>query len=191
VSIAAGALTMRNTLVTDNRGKSINWLSSTVVPSDGIYVGNGSVSLINCTVVYNNEGGIQHNAGTVALTNTIVWGHTIADVTGTVTLTYCDIGVAAGTNVTTNNCISTDPLFVDTTCYHLQSKRGNYVGGYFSDGSWSISLSNSPCIDAGDTNSPYALEPWPNGKRINMGAYGNTTVASLSPLVSGISIWVR
>ena len=36
----------------------------------------------------------------------------------------------------------------------------------------------SPCIDAGDPSSDYTLEPEPNGKHINMGAYGNTLQAS-------------
>jgi len=30
----------------------------------------------------------------------------------------------------------------------------------------------SPCIDAGDPNSPIGTEPFPNGGRVNMGAYG-------------------
>jgi hypothetical protein len=38
----------------------------------------------------------------------------------------------------------------------------------------------SPCIDAGDPNSPVGDEPEPNGDRINMGAYGGTTEASKS-----------
>jgi len=52
---------------------------------------------------------------------------------------------------------------------------GNNVGGYTY-----IDTEVSPCIDAGDPNSPYLLEPQPNGGRINMGTYGNTTAASKS-----------
>ena len=40
---------------------------------------------------------------------------------------------------------------------------------------------NSPCIDSGDPNSPVAFEPFPNGRIINMGAYGGTLQASKSP----------
>ncbi|OQY27159.1 MAG: hypothetical protein B6244_11515 [Candidatus Cloacimonetes bacterium 4572_55] len=40
--------------------------------------------------------------------------------------------------------------------------------------------SSSPCVDAGDPLSDYINEPDPNGKRINMGAYGNTNKAALS-----------
>ncbi|NLH16695.1 MAG: hypothetical protein GX455_08955, partial [Phycisphaerae bacterium] len=38
----------------------------------------------------------------------------------------------------------------------------------------------SPCIDAGDPVSDWKGELWPNGARINMGAYGNTPQASMS-----------
>jgi len=38
----------------------------------------------------------------------------------------------------------------------------------------------SPCIDAGDPSSPIGFEPFPNGGRINMGAYGGTAEASKS-----------
>lgn len=39
---------------------------------------------------------------------------------------------------------------------------------------------NSPCLDAGEPNFPYALEPNPNGAWVNMGAYGNTDQASMT-----------
>jgi len=38
----------------------------------------------------------------------------------------------------------------------------------------------SPCIDAGDPASDYSNEPAPNGGRINLGAYGNTSEATCS-----------
>jgi hypothetical protein len=36
----------------------------------------------------------------------------------------------------------------------------------------------SPCIDAGDPSSDFSKEPQPNGRRVNMGAYGNTPKAT-------------
>jgi hypothetical protein len=36
------------------------------------------------------------------------------------------------------------------------------------------------CIDAADPNSDWSGEPWPNGKRVNMGAYGGTQQASMN-----------
>ncbi|MFX1494671.1 MAG: outer membrane protein transport protein [Promethearchaeota archaeon] len=41
-------------------------------------------------------------------------------------------------------------------------------------------LSYSPCIDRGDPNKDYSLEPFPNGGRLNLGFYGNTSHASIS-----------
>jgi len=64
--------------------------------------------------------------------------------------------------------VTFDPYFVDAANgdYHLQS--------------W------SPCIDAGDPLSPYSEEPEPNGGRVNMGFYGNTSeAASKSPDTDG------
>jgi hypothetical protein len=43
---------------------------------------------------------------------------------------------------------------------------------------WITDSNTSLCIDAGDPNSNWSNEPWPNGKRINMGAYGGTSQAS-------------
>jgi hypothetical protein len=45
-------------------------------------------------------------------------------------------------------------------------------------GQWVFDALTSPCVDAGDPNSNWNSEPWPNGKRINMGAYGGTYEAS-------------
>ena len=45
---------------------------------------------------------------------------------------------------------------------------------------WLSDASTSPCVDAGDPNSAWMAEPWPNGKRINMGVYGGTIQASMN-----------
>jgi len=65
--------------------------------------------------------------------------------------------------------------------YHLKSQAGRWDP--ISE-SWVIDNITSPCIDSGDPNSPVAFEPFPNGGRINLGAYGGTVEASKSP--SGI-----
>ena len=49
----------------------------------------------------------------------------------------------------------------------------------------------SPAVNTGDPASPYANEPVPNGKRVNLGRYGNTpwaTSASLAP--SGFAFYL-
>jgi len=46
--------------------------------------------------------------------------------------------------------------------------------------SWVLDMLTSPCIDAGNPDSDFTAELPPNGDRINMGAYGDTTQASMS-----------
>ncbi|MCP4258762.1 MAG: hypothetical protein GY774_14860, partial [Planctomycetes bacterium] len=75
-----------------------------------------------------------------------------------------------------------DPLFADPENgdYHLRSERGRYWPEH---DIWVLDKVTSPCIDGGDPNADYSNEPVPNGGRINMGAYGGTSEASLSPSV--------
>jgi hypothetical protein len=61
--------------------------------------------------------------------------------------------------------------------YHLKSQAGRWDAN---SASWIKDDATSPCIDAGDINSLIGLEPFPNGGRINMGAYGGTAEASKS-----------
>ena len=48
---------------------------------------------------------------------------------------------------------------------------------------------HSAAIDAGDPDGDYSMEPRPNGERLNLGAYGNTPEAALSP--KGLVIFVQ
>lgn len=72
--------------------------------------------------------------------------------------------------------------------YHLLSQAGRWIPPHPSgtdpniqvSGGWMTDEVTSPCIDAGDPNMDCINELWPHGKRINMGAYGRSTQASLS-----------
>jgi len=61
--------------------------------------------------------------------------------------------------------------------YHLKSQGGRWLPD---EGRWTTDEVTSPCIDAGDPLSPVGHEPFPNGGRVNMGAYGGTAEASKS-----------
>ena len=76
--------------------------------------------------------------------------------------------------------INADPFFADPENgdYHLKSKAGRW--NPTSQG-WVIDQISSPCIDTGNPSISVGLERFPNGGRINMGAYGGTPEASLSP----------
>jgi len=69
-----------------------------------------------------------------------------------------------------------DDFWVDGD-YHLKSQAGRCDPNIQS---WVVDDVTSPCIDVGDPNSPIGLEPFPNGGRINIGAYGGTAEASKS-----------
>uniref|UniRef100_A0A6M3M4U0 Disaggregatase-related domain-containing protein n=1 Tax=viral metagenome TaxID=1070528 RepID=A0A6M3M4U0_9ZZZZ len=78
------------------------------------------------------------------------------------------------------NCSSTtdihsDPLFAGSEDYHPKSKVGRWFNG-----GWVKDTVHSPLIDAGYPSSDYSKEPAPNGNRINIGLYGNTSQASKS-----------
>ena len=62
--------------------------------------------------------------------------------------------------------------------YHLKSQVGRWDPN---SQLWVKDAATSQCIDAGDPNSVWTAELWPNGKRINLGAYGGTPEASMSP----------
>ena len=62
--------------------------------------------------------------------------------------------------------------------YHLKSQAGRWNP---SAQSWILDDATSLCIDAGDPNSDWTAELWPNGQRINLGAYGGTGQAGMSP----------
>ena len=69
-----------------------------------------------------------------------------------------------------------DDFFVEGD-YHLMSQAGRWDPVI---ASWLTDDVTSPCIDAGDPDGPVGLEPFPNGGRNNMGAYGGTAEASKS-----------
>jgi len=61
--------------------------------------------------------------------------------------------------------------------YHLKSQAGRLDPVSMT---WVRDDVTSPCIDTGDPNNPIGYEPFPNGGRVNMGAYGGTAGASKS-----------
>ena len=61
--------------------------------------------------------------------------------------------------------------------YHLKSCVGRWDP---LAGDWLADEEHSPCIDAASTDADWTREVWPHGGRINMGAYGGTSEASMS-----------
>jgi hypothetical protein len=140
-------------------------------------------NITNCTIADNSlsasqssGGGVYADTSYISIRNSIIWsndGYAVL-LNGSLSsnpIVYSDI---EGGYFGQGN-INSAPMFVSRgSDYHLQS--------YWNTGS---SSNHSPCIDAGDPQDPIGAEPFPNNKRINMGAYGGTREASKSigPLI--------
>jgi len=164
----AGNALARNNLIYNN---SADW-------GGGVNIGTGR--LINNTIAANDGGNVYLSGQSTAINNIIyqarsgvglyLWAH---DTWEDLLACYEVVGYnnvwgnpqdfAPGSNATDLTGIlghmSVDPGFVDPGLhdYHL--------------------VSDSPCIDAGDPDTPVGDEPEPNGQRINLGAYGGTSEA--------------
>ena len=165
---------------------------------------NTSPALTNCTFTGNSalngnalacDSYLHQYPSNLQLTNCILWdgGNEIWNNDGsTITITYSDV---QGGWLSEGN-IDDDPLFVELgywdangTPYdanddfwidgdnHLKSEAGRWDAN---SESWVQDANTSPCIDAGNPMSPIGNEPFPNGGRVNMGAYGATSEASKS-----------
>jgi len=189
--------TIQNCLIVGNR--SLNADGGAVVLIDA----NGLIE--NCTIADNYGGetgaGIVLDNSSPVITNCIVWNNLATDLLidagSSPVITYSDTAMLqAGLGNMTDYpefymtgywgdvndpsiIISAD--YVDAIWvpgdYHLVSETGRWDTP---TQMWIPDSISSPCIDAGDPNSPWTHEYEPNGGRINLGAYGHTQEASLS-----------
>jgi hypothetical protein len=167
----------------------------------GMFNSNSTLTLANCTLSGNCAsdcaGCICSFESIVMLTNCILWDNSQPYILGGAVISYSNIqGGWPG-----EGNIDTDPLFVRPGYlesngtpdhvyddfwvegdYHLKSRKGRWDP--ISE-DWVIDDVISPCIDAGDPNSPIGHELFPNGGRINMGAFGGTAEASMSLMIVG------
>ncbi|MHC4499615.1 MAG: S8 family serine peptidase, partial [Planctomycetota bacterium] len=173
--------TLTNCVFRDNGGVMRNYTSNSRLTNcifmdnsggGALYVADDTnIKLTNCTFAPSETAGyaiILDSYGPAAqselqITNSILWhgeDQILNEDGSAVTITYSD--VKGGWSGQGN--IDADPVFVDAVGgdYHL--------------------LGGSPAIDAGDPTSDCGNEPWPNGFRVNMGAYGNTAEGATSPV---------
>jgi len=145
--------------------------------------GGNNITVTNCTFSGNtspkgNAFSLERRQNALWIVSSILWdgGHEIRDESNSpVTVTYSNV---FGSWPGAGN-LDVDPRFGDASRgdYHLKSQGGRWDP---IDQTWIIDDVTSPCIDAGDPNSPIGYEPFPNGARVNMGAYGGTQEASKS-----------
>ena len=177
----------------------------------GLYYTHCSPTMVNCTFVDNSAG--DYGGGICGefdswpdrsvVTNCILWSN-IADEGPQIALTSAGdfnkmsvsytclqggqldiyLGIKNTELIWGDGNIDDDPCFADADngdC-HLKSQVGRWDA---SSQTWVTDDVNSPCIDAGNPNSDWSAELWPHGKRINMGMYGGTPQASMSPSPAG------
>lgn len=191
----AGTVEVRNCIFSGNYARH----SSTVVGLTG-----GDFIVKNCTfydnVSMNSASSILFKAcygSQMNIWNAISWCNTEPDIEVSA-FSKCGAGALKAhfsilqanwyqgymEDVELNNCIVEDPLFADPANrdFHLKSQQGRWDAF---NALWVKDDVTSPGVDLGDPDDDYGSEPWPHGKRINAGAYGNTAEASLSVVSCG------
>jgi hypothetical protein len=141
-----------------------------------VFIARSAPTISNVTVVENRYGIDAYAGSEPDISNVILWNNAGGDLFGCLARYSCIEQVAAG-----EGNIDADPLFVDPIAsdYRLASERGRYWPAH---DVWVLDKVTSPCADGGDPDADPSGEPKPNGNRINMGAYGGTPQASLSPI---------
>jgi len=170
----------------------------------GIYGRCSFPEILNCTISGNKAdsgtgGGLCFSGEMAEIKNSILWDNTAGAAGQEIALLAPD-GCTTTRLKVGNSCIrggqpeiygelggvnwcdgiiEKAPLFVDANSsdYHLKSQGGRWDEN---EGRWAKDEVTSPCIDAGDLSTPIGHEPFPNGGRINIGAYGGTAEASKS-----------
>ena len=173
-----------------NRYNSQPSLNNCIFSSNSASYGGGienlntsRLILINCTFSANFAegagGGISNiQDGRLTLVNCILWDDIPDEIRlegGRAEVIYSNVQ-----NGWQGGNLDVDPLFADPENgdFHLKSQGGRWNP---ISGNWVLDEVSSLCIDAGSPDEPVGLERFPNGDRVNMGAYGGTPEASLSP----------
>ncbi|MBN2591510.1 MAG: right-handed parallel beta-helix repeat-containing protein [Sedimentisphaerales bacterium] len=188
---AASDIELQNCIIADNNAQSGAGMytdSKTVEFINDAQLGQIAIAcklrLNNCTVANNTGDGIYSVKSDTFINNSIIWGNSGHNV-------WIDDSVYAGIILSSDiqdvnddlynkfigqDIKSVDPLFSPIEGdYHLKSHVGRFNP---LTQTWVIDDVNSPCIDAGAQSDSVGPEPCPNGKRINIGAYGGTEQAS-------------
>ena len=174
---------------------SLPTITNSIIAANRLYGIECDMSQINnCTIAANGQAGVGGQWPNV--TNSIIYYNSrgIDNVqleSSSATVNYSDIqGGWAGTgNIDQDPCFAEvgfwdvnstpDDTSNDTWLagdYHLLSQAGRWVQSL----GWMTDDVTSACIDAGEPNISWGDELWPHGKRLNMGAYGGSSQASLS-----------
>ena len=172
--------TMTHCIIAENGREGISGgiptiTNCTIVANGGCGVSSLESTMMNSIIYFNGDTSVAHQVdGDAVVTYTAIQGDrpgegNIADDPYFARVGYWD------QNGTPDDVA--DDVWVPGD-YHLRSHIGRWDG---TGRVWVQDAVTSPCIDAGNPDSGWAGEPDPNGQRINMGAYGGTSQASMSP----------
>ncbi len=162
INTYAGTATVRNCTIANNS-------------DNGIYCWyNAVLSVVNCVIAYNHEYGIFSEIASADSSYNDFWGN--------------GQGAYDGKLGGREHDMQEPPWFIDDGYwgndglwrqgdYHLMSKVGRWDPVARA---WVKDPIDSPCLDRGDPDTPFLDEPYPNGGRANLGAYGGTPEASKS-----------
>lgn len=200
--------TVSHTIFAGNQG----WDGGSLVSDSG-----STVRLEQCTVAGNRAvlygGGVSCEFdSTLTVKNSILWGNALiapeghgsqifAGVRGIVLIDYSTLGGGIGgtdydpssTVIMGEGLNDAGPRFASFDVEEsslLWDLRLKSVFGRWSPGvqDWVADTETSPCINAGQAGSAYSREPWPNGRRADVGAYGNSAQASLFGNIADLDI---
>lgn len=162
-----------------------------------IHIQDSTLHLANCTLTDNRSAPdgdwIRLRDSRLRIANSILWNNTPNTL---VPLLRSEASIAYSIvppSWTGTESFSLDPQFArpgqwiagpeglplwNMGDYHLRSRRGRWNP---TSQTWLVDPINSPGIDRGDPNTPLGDEHRPHGNRINLGVYGGTSEASLTP----------
>ena len=154
------------------------------------------MELVNCTIADGKTYGVAavDDAASLSLKNCIVYGNGEAGVVDATSIDHCCLQEE---HEGEGNFVPASKEALNWTgapYYHLLTKKSNgaITNGWFSGTFESKrTAADSPCIDAGSAGFPVGLEPEPNGRRVNLGAYGGTQWASMTSGAIGLVMVVK
>ena len=165
------ACTMRDCLVISNSSDSAN-------NYDGLRLGSGTLLIENCTFADNADRGIYRSGGTMTVSNSIVWGHTVDNTVGVDSNAIWFCRVDAEDNAPGHGNVTGDPLFVN--------------GYYLSHDDWAgLQGTDSPCVDAGGITAAAAgvdhlttrTDGLPDEGAVDMGYHYETALPVNAPYI--------
>ncbi|MGE5294370.1 MAG: nitrous oxide reductase family maturation protein NosD [Solirubrobacterales bacterium] len=146
----------------------------------------GSATLCNNIIAFNEASAVGGVNGSCTSTYNMFWGNSGENVGGGAAFGVGDIVAdprfISGGYWHDNGTLNPDDDFWVDGDHHLRSQVGRWDPP---NECWAVDSDMSPCIDAGRPGSSWTEELWPHGKRINLGAYGGTSQASMSLSTAG------